>query len=82
LFDRREGCTVAGGVTESGIAGISVFLRAALDRAAKVTQAGVHGRSRKTNSRWRIFAKVEFVRYRVKYLYSPVTMGLELYLAV
>jgi hypothetical protein len=35
--DRREGCTVAGGVTESGIAGITVFLQAALDRAATVT---------------------------------------------
>jgi hypothetical protein len=29
-----------------------------------------------------IFAKVEFVRYCVEYLYSPITMGLELYLAV
>jgi hypothetical protein len=37
LFDRREGCTIAGGVTKSGIAGIAVFLRAALDRAATVT---------------------------------------------
>jgi hypothetical protein len=38
--DRREGCTVAGGVTESRIAGIAdaVFLRAALDRAATMTQ--------------------------------------------
>jgi hypothetical protein len=35
--DGREGCTIAGGVTESGIAGIAVFLRAALDRAATVT---------------------------------------------
>jgi hypothetical protein len=26
-----------------------------------------------------IFAKVEFVRYCVEYLYNPVTMGLELY---
>jgi hypothetical protein len=38
LFDRREGCTVAGGVTESGIAGIAVVLRAALDRAATMTR--------------------------------------------
>jgi hypothetical protein len=30
----------------------------------------------------RIFAKVEFVRYCVEYLYSLVIMGLELYLAV
>jgi hypothetical protein len=29
-----------------------------------------------------IFAKVEFVRYCVEYLYSSVTMGHELYLAV
>jgi hypothetical protein len=36
--DRREGCTVTGGVTESEIAGIAVFRQAALDRAAKVTQ--------------------------------------------
>jgi hypothetical protein len=36
--DRREGCTVAGGVMESGIVGIAVVLRAALDRAATVTQ--------------------------------------------
>jgi hypothetical protein len=36
--DRREVCAVAGGVMESGIAGIAVFLRAALDRAAKVNQ--------------------------------------------
>jgi hypothetical protein len=36
--ERREGCTVAGGVMESVIAGIAVFLRAALDRAAKMTQ--------------------------------------------
>jgi hypothetical protein len=36
--DRRKGSTVARGVMESGIAGIAVFLRAALDRAAKVTQ--------------------------------------------
>jgi hypothetical protein len=36
--DRREGCTVAGGVMELGIAGIAVVLRAALDRAATVTQ--------------------------------------------
>jgi hypothetical protein len=35
--DRREGCTVTGGVTESGIVGIAVFLRAALDRAATMT---------------------------------------------
>jgi hypothetical protein len=35
--DRREGCTIAGGVTESGIAGIAVFLQAALDRAATMT---------------------------------------------
>jgi hypothetical protein len=27
----------------------------------------------------RIFAKVEFVRYCVEYLYSPVTMRLELF---
>jgi hypothetical protein len=36
--DRREGCTVAGGVTELGIARIAVLLQAALDRAANVTQ--------------------------------------------
>jgi hypothetical protein len=36
--DGREGCTVAGGVMQSGIAGIAVFLRAALDRAATMTQ--------------------------------------------
>jgi hypothetical protein len=35
--DRREGWTIAGGVTESGIVGIAVFLRVALDRAAPVT---------------------------------------------
>jgi hypothetical protein len=35
--DRREGCTVAGGFTESEVAWIAVFLRAALDRAAIVT---------------------------------------------
>jgi hypothetical protein len=29
-----------------------------------------------------IFAKVAFVRYCVEYLYNPVTMRLELYLAV
>jgi hypothetical protein len=34
-------------------AGIAVFLRAALDRAAKVTQVWLHGGSHKTNSRWR-----------------------------
>jgi hypothetical protein len=31
--DGREGCTIAGGVMLSGIAGIAVFLRVALDRA-------------------------------------------------
>jgi hypothetical protein len=36
--DRREGCTVAGGITESGIAEIAVFLRAALDRATTMTE--------------------------------------------
>jgi hypothetical protein len=36
--DGRDGCTVAGGVMKSEIAGIAVFLRAALDRAAKMTQ--------------------------------------------
>jgi hypothetical protein len=35
--DRREGCTVAGGVTESEVAWIVEFLRAALDRATTVT---------------------------------------------
>jgi hypothetical protein len=35
--DRREGWTIAGGVTEPRIAGIAVFLRVALDRAATVT---------------------------------------------
>jgi hypothetical protein len=34
----REGYTIAGGVMQSGIAGIAMFLHAALDRAAKVTQ--------------------------------------------
>jgi hypothetical protein len=38
--DRREGCTIAGGVMKSEIAGIAVFLRAALDRVAKMTQVG------------------------------------------
>jgi hypothetical protein len=33
--DTREGCIVAGGVMESGIAGIVMFLRAAPDREAK-----------------------------------------------
>jgi hypothetical protein len=36
--DIREGCTIAGRVMESGIIGIAVVLRAALDRAATVTQ--------------------------------------------
>jgi hypothetical protein len=51
--DRREGSTVAGGVMKLEIAGIAVFLRAALDRATKVTQVCVHGGSHKTTSRWR-----------------------------
>jgi hypothetical protein len=34
--DRREGCTIAGGVMESGIAEIAMFLQATLDRAATV----------------------------------------------
>jgi hypothetical protein len=34
--DRREGCTITGGVMKSGIAAISMFLRVALDRAAKM----------------------------------------------
>jgi hypothetical protein len=81
LFDRREGCTIAGGVTESGIAGIAVFLRADLDRAATVLKSGVHGVRTRQIQGGRIFAKVEFVRYCVN-LYSSVTMGLKLYLAV
>jgi hypothetical protein len=34
--DRREGCTISGGVMESEIPGIAVFLQADLDRATKV----------------------------------------------
>jgi hypothetical protein len=51
--DRREGRTIAGGVMESGIARIAVFLWEALDRAAKVTtQVSVHEGSCMTASRW------------------------------
>jgi hypothetical protein len=35
--DRREGSTVARGVTESEVAWIAVFLQSALDREATVT---------------------------------------------
>jgi hypothetical protein len=82
--DRREGCTIAGGVTELEVAGIAVFLRAALDRAAKMHDSSLvymEVRTRQIQGGG-IFAKVEFVRYCVEYLYSPVTMRLELYLAV
>jgi hypothetical protein len=81
--DRREGCTVAGGVTESGIAWIVAFLQVAPDRVAKgdssMVYMEIHARKLQDG---RIFAKVEFVRYCVEYLYSLVIMGLELYLAV
>ena len=52
--DRKEWCTVAGGVTELGIAGITVFLRAALDRPAKATnQVKCTWGSHMMTSRWR-----------------------------
>jgi hypothetical protein len=78
----EDWCTIASGVTESGIAGIAVFLRATLDRAAiPLYQEYMEVRARQ-NQGGRIFAKVEFVRYCVEYLYSPVMMRLVLYLAV
>jgi hypothetical protein len=81
--DRREGCTVAGGVTESEVAGIAVFLRAALDRAAKMTQVWCTWRFAQDkfkvaeySPRWSLLDIVSNI------CTSSVTMGLELYLAV
>jgi hypothetical protein len=78
----EDWCTIASGVTESGIAGIAMFLRATLDRATILLyQEFMEVRARQIQGGG-IFAKVEFVRYCVEYLYSPIMMRLELYLAV
>ena len=83
--DRRDECTVADGVMEYGIAEIAVFLRAVglrsqtrraalVERQRRQLKSGVHGGSRMMTSRWRyfrgIFAKVEFVKICVEYLYE------------
>jgi hypothetical protein len=61
---------------ELGIAKIEVFLQATFERAAKVE---IRARRLQDGG---IFAKVEFVRYCVEYLYSSVTMRLKLYLTI
>jgi hypothetical protein len=78
----REGCTVAGGVMKAEIARIAVFLRATLDRVAKViAQVWCTWRFVQDSFKMAEYSP-EFVRYCVEYLYSPVMMGLELFLAV
>jgi len=78
--DKREGCTVAGGVTELGVTGIAVFLRAALDRAAKATTqvwctwrfAHDGFKVAEYSPRWSLLDIVSNICTR------PVTIGLEL----
>jgi hypothetical protein len=65
--DGRDGCTVAGGVMESEIA------RIAVNDDSSLVYMEVRTRQIQGGG---IFAKVEFVRYCVEYLYSSVTMRL------
>jgi hypothetical protein len=64
------------------IAGIAGFLRVAVDRAAMVTQVWCMEVRARHLQGGGIFAKVEFVSYCVEYLYNPVTIRFELYLAI